>query len=142
MTRKAEVRDELAREAFDAMSSLVLDNERRREVSEKVGLSFGRLRALRRVADHPVAMGDLAALLNVDPPNLTALVDELERLGLVERCAHPTDRRVKLVATTPTGTALAHRAQEILDRPPAGLAALSVGDLRILVRILETVRAR
>ena len=45
-------------------------------------------------------MGELAALLGMDPPNLTTVIDDLERSGLVERQAHPTDRRVKLVAAT------------------------------------------
>ncbi|MBW4078213.1 MAG: MarR family transcriptional regulator [Acidobacteria bacterium] len=130
----------LAREAFDVMSSLVLDNDRRREVTETVGLSFGRLRTLRRIVDHPLAMGDLAAQINVDPPNLTAMVDDLEHLGLVERCAHPSDRRIKMIATTSKGAALARQAQVILDRPPAGLATLCAEDLRTLVRILASVR--
>ena len=129
-------RESLAREAYGAMRRLVLDDERCREVTDTVGLSFHRLRALRRIADEPLAMGDLAASLNVDPPNLTVLVDELEELGLVERCAHPADRRVKLVATTPAGATVAHRAQEILDRPPARLVDLSLEDLETLVRIL------
>ena len=33
------------------MSELVLDHQRRREVSDAVGLSFSRTRALRRVAE-------------------------------------------------------------------------------------------
>jgi DNA-binding MarR family transcriptional regulator len=129
----------LAREAFDAMSRLVLDNDRRREVSEAVGLSFGRLRTLRRIVDRPLAMGDLATLLNVDPPNLTAMVDDLERLGLVQRSANPSDRRIKMVATTPEGAAKARRAEALLERPPAALGSLSVQDLRTLVRILSSV---
>ena len=83
------------------MADLVLDNERRREVSEQIGLSFGKIRALRRIAARPMTMGELAALLGMDPPNLTTVVDDLERSGLVERQAHPTDRRVKLVVATP-----------------------------------------
>jgi DNA-binding MarR family transcriptional regulator len=122
------------------MANLVLDNERRREVSEKVGLSFGRLRALRRIAERPTPMGELAALLCVDPPNLTSLVDDLEELGLVERRAHPTDRRVKLVSATRKGAALARQADEILERPPLGLSHLSGPDLKTLVRILDAVR--
>jgi len=129
-----------AREAWDTMANLVLDNERRREVSEKVGLSFGRLRALRRIAERPTPMGELAALLSVDPPNLTTLVDDLEDLGLVERRAHPTDRRVKLVVATRKGAAVARQADEILDRPPVGLSNLSSSDLKTLARILATVR--
>ena len=122
------------------MADLVLDNERRREVSEQTGLSFGKMKALRRIAGRPMSMRALAALLGMDPPNLTTVVDDLERSGLVERQAHPTDRRVKLVAATPKGAALAQRAQEILDRPPAGLVDLPPDELETLVRILTRVR--
>ena len=121
MTKSSVRRDRAAHEAWQAMADLVLDNQRRREVSERVGLSFGKIRALRRIASRPMPMRELAALLVVDPPNLTTLVDDLERSGLVERQAHPTDRRVKLVVATPDGAALAQRAEEILQRPPAGL---------------------
>jgi len=122
------------------MADLVLDNQRRREVSEQTGLSFGKMRALRRIAGRPMPMRELAALLGMDPPNLTAVVDDLERSGLAERQPHPTDRRVKLVAATPKGAALAQRAEEILDRPPAGLVDLPSHDLETLVQILAQVR--
>jgi DNA-binding MarR family transcriptional regulator len=122
------------------MADLVLDNQRRREVSEKVGLSFGKIRALRRIARRPMRMRELAALLVVDPPNLTTLVDDLERSGLVERQPHPTDRRVKLVVATPEGAALARRAEEVLERPPAGIFELPVDELETLARILARVR--
>jgi DNA-binding MarR family transcriptional regulator len=133
-------RDNAAREAWQAMADLVLDNERRREVSEQVGLSFGKIRALRRVAGGPMPMGELAALLGVDPPNLTTVIDDLENSGLVERRAHPTDRRAKLVVATEAGAALARRAQRILERPPVGLSELPADDLEILGRILSRVR--
>jgi DNA-binding MarR family transcriptional regulator len=129
-----------AREVWQAMSALVLDNERRRAASEQAGLSFGKLRALRRIASQPMPMGELAALLGVDPPNLTPLIDDLERSGLVERQPHPTDRRVKLVAATDAGTALAQQAQELLDQPPPGLLELPGDDLDHLRRILSQIR--
>jgi len=86
-----------ASRAWSIMSDLVLDNERRREVSDALGLSFGRIRALRRIAASPITMGEVAAALGIDAPYATLVVDELERQGLVERRPHPTDRRVKLV---------------------------------------------
>ena len=141
MTKPGARRDRSAREAWQAMADLVLNNERRREVSEEVGLSFGKIRALRRIARRPMSMSELASMLSVDPPNLTAVVDDLERAGLVERQAHPTDRRVKLVVATPEGTALAHKADEILARPPASLCALPAEDLEGLVRILAKLHA-
>ena len=69
------------------MYDLVLDHERRREVSEALGLSFSRARAVRRVARGPMSMSELAAALGIDPPNATVLVDELEAQGLVRRTA-------------------------------------------------------
>lgn len=129
--------DEPARRAWTAMCDLVLDNERRRAVSDALGLSFGRIRALRRVARAPMSMGDLAATLGIDAPYATLVVNELERLGLVERRPHPTDRRVKLVTATPQGARAARRAEEIMGRPPEGLGGLPAADLEQLARLLE-----
>ena len=136
MTKADGRRDRAAREAWQMMADLVLDNERRRDVSTQIGLSFGKIKALRRIADRPMPMRELAALLVVDPPNLTPVVDDLERSGLVERQTHPTDRRVKLVVATPEGAALADRANEILARPPVGLSELPADELESLTRIL------
>ena len=122
------------------MSDLVLDNMRRREVSEALGMSFGRARAIRRLAREPLSMGELAAALGIDPPNATVLVDDLEAQGLVRRRAHPTDRRAKVVEATRKGKTLARRADDILATPPAALSALSGDDLDTLHRILERVQ--
>lgn len=139
--RPATGETDAARRAWSAMCDLVLDNERRREVSDALGLTFGRIRALRRIARSPMAMGELAANLGIDAPYATLVVDELERQGLVERRPHPTDRRVKLVATTARGTAAARRADELLGRPPPGLTSLSGADLETLARVLEAAAA-
>ncbi len=132
--------EDAARRAWAVMRDLVLDNERRREVSEALDLSFGRIRALRRIATAPMTMGELATMLGIDAPYATLVVDELERQGLVERRPHPTDRRVRLVAATGRGTAAARRAEEILDRPPTGLTSLSTDQLETLATILEAGR--
>ena len=79
------------------MCDLVVDNERRREVSDAVDLSFGRIKALRRIARKSMTVGELAATLGIDAPYATLVVDELERQGLVERRRHSKDRRAKLV---------------------------------------------
>lgn len=129
-----------ARQAWSVMCDLVLDNERRREVSDAIGLSFGRAKALRRIAREPMTMGELAAKLGIDAPYATLVVDELERQGLVERRPHPTDRRVKLVAATASGAAMAQQAEEVLNRLPDSLAALSDQDLESLAAILERAR--
>jgi DNA-binding MarR family transcriptional regulator len=130
---------DMSREVWTLMSDLVLDNQRRRQVSEAVGLSFSRTRAVRRVAEKPMSMGDLAAALGIDRPNATVLVDDLETQGLVRRRPHPTDRRAKMVEATRKGKSLARRANEILSTAPAALSALSAEDLEALRRILASI---
>jgi len=131
-----------ARDVWLLMSDLVLDNERRRDVSEALGISFGRARTVRRLARKPMSMGELAAALGIDPPNATVVVDDLESLGLVRRRPHPTDRRAKVVEATRKGKAMARRADEILATPPAALSALTTDDLEALRRILTSVTAQ
>jgi DNA-binding MarR family transcriptional regulator len=133
--------EDAAREVWLLMSDLVLDHTRRREVSEALGMTFGRVRAIRTLAREPLSMGELAAALGIDRPNATVLVDDLEAQGIVRRRAHPTDRRAKLVEPTRRGKALARRADEILATPPAALGALDAAELESLRGILERVRA-
>jgi len=128
------------REVWLLMADLVLDNERRREVSDALGISFGRARTVRRLARQPMSMGELAAALGIDPPNATVIVDDLESLGLARRRPHPTDRRAKVVEATRKGKDLARRADAILSTPPPGLSALGADDLEALRTILERVR--
>jgi len=134
--------DVTAREVWSLMSDLVLDNQRRREVTDALGISFARSRALRRLARKPMSMGELAAMLGTDPPNMTGIVDDLEAQGLVRRRPHPTDRRAKLVEATRKGKDMARRADAILSRPPAELGALGPDELDELRRILARVRSR
>lgn len=123
------------------MSDVVLDQHRSREVAEAVGVSFGRMRAVRRVARRPMSMSELAHALNIDKPNATTVVDDLEALGLVRRTPHPTDRRAKLVEATAKGARLAARADEILGRPPEALVELGRDTLGELREALRKVRA-
>jgi DNA-binding MarR family transcriptional regulator len=129
-----------AREVWLLMTDLVLDNTRRREVSDALGMSFGRTRAIRRLARASMSMRELADALGIDPPNATVVVSELEAQGLVRRRPHPTDGRAKLVEATRKGKELARRADEILATPPPGLAELGPEDLETLRRLLSRSR--
>jgi DNA-binding MarR family transcriptional regulator len=137
-----DAQDAASREVWLLMSDLVLENTRRREVSEALGMSFGRTRAIRRLARAPMSMRELADALGIDPPNATVVVADLESQGLVRRRPHPTDGRAKLVEATRKGKDLARRADAILATPPPGLGALGADDLQTLRRILESVRRR
>ena len=52
-------------------------------MSDALGMSFGRLKALRRIDTAPRTMGELATIFGTDPPYMTIVVDDLERQGLV-----------------------------------------------------------
>ncbi|MFJ4845066.1 MULTISPECIES: MarR family winged helix-turn-helix transcriptional regulator [unclassified Streptomyces] len=119
------------------LRTLVLErNERRREVADALGMSFFRVKALRRIAAAPVTPGELASDLMSDRPYITLVVDDLARRGLVDRTPHPGDRRRKVVAVTAAGAAAAAEAERILGTPPPGLAALPEDELALLDRIL------
>jgi DNA-binding MarR family transcriptional regulator len=129
-----------ARETWLLMSDLVLENTPRREVSEALGMSFGRTRALRRLARGPMSMRALADSMGVDPPNATVIVAGLEQQGLAERRPHPTDGRAKVVEATAKGRELARTADDILATPPRALAELSPDELETLRDLLLRLR--
>jgi DNA-binding MarR family transcriptional regulator len=124
------------------LRTLVLEqNEGRKETVEALGMSFFRVKALRRIAAQPSRMSELAAALGTDRPYLTLVVDDLVRRGLVERHQDPADRRSKIVTATGAGRAAAARADAILGTPPAALRTLSAEDLAVLDRITSALAA-
>lgn len=130
---------DLARRAWRAMSALVLDHDRKAAASDALGMSFARVRALRRLAAEPQTLRALAEALLADPPYITLIVDDLEKRGFAKRVPHPDDRRAKLVELTAKGRAAAAKADKILDEPPAELHALSEKHLNALVRSLDAI---
>jgi len=128
-------RDDLV-DVWGRIRTLVLNNNVRVEVSEALGLSFVKIRALRRLLARPLTMRELAAELVTDKPYVTQIVDNLEEMGLVTRSISAEDRRRRIVTLTEPGRVAADRAEEILNRPPAALAALRPEDLAALNRIL------
>ena len=127
----------LAARVFESMRYLVLEQEDRRgEVSEALGMSFIRGKALRALLDGPLQMSELTAHLATDKPYTTLIVDDLERRDLVRRSIHPDDRRCKVVTITEAGREAALRAEAILARPPASLLALDPEELATLARLI------
>ncbi|MEW9517335.1 MarR family winged helix-turn-helix transcriptional regulator [Streptomyces tubercidicus] len=57
-------------------------------------------------------VGDLAALLMVEPPHVTRQISQLESQDLVERTPDSLDRRARKVAITPHGKAVLNRLQQ------------------------------
>ncbi|MEV5571354.1 MarR family transcriptional regulator [Spirillospora sp. NPDC052269] len=120
---------------------LVMHGDRRRRATEALGMSFFRIKALRRVVRGPVALRDLASELLTDRPYTTLVVDDLTERGLVERIPNPSDRRSKLVRATEAGLAAAAEAEHILGTPPAAMYDLPPDDLAALDRIIGRILA-
>ncbi|QRP43955.1 MarR family winged helix-turn-helix transcriptional regulator [Amycolatopsis sp. FDAARGOS 1241] len=130
--------DEVAERVWARVRSLVLDrHERKREVCDALGMSFIKIKALRRVAARPLTMSELTEQLNTDRPYTTHVVDELVRRGLVLREQHPEDRRSRVVTVTPAGHDAAALANRILGEPPKAMLAMSSEDLAELDRLTE-----
>jgi DNA-binding MarR family transcriptional regulator len=92
-------------EAIRSLRAVILAGERYRQVlAARVGLGVTETQAI----SYLTVFGDrgqteLAADLGITSGSSTALVDRLERRGIAERYAHPSDRRRVLVRLTAKG---------------------------------------
>jgi DNA-binding MarR family transcriptional regulator len=85
-------------------------------------------------------LGRLGARLLVHPTSVTSTVDALERLGLVKRVGHPTDRRATLARITPKGRRAIQRTCAQLGAQHSGLDALAAADAQRLFDLLVRIR--
>lgn len=106
-----------------------------RERATALGLTAAQATALRELTG-PMTMRELAERMSCEPSNATFVVDKLEKQGLIERRAHPTDRRAKHLVLTGDGTALRERLLELLARD-SPLAGLNAKEQRVLQGLLE-----
>ena len=78
----------------------------------RVDLSRTQVWILARIADaEPVRLGELACALGIDKSTLTPHVQRLERGGLVDRTADPSDRRAALLRATRKGRGVIAKLQ-------------------------------
>ena len=114
------------------------------EMLKEHGLSptqYNALRILRGARDQGRACSEIAERMINRDPDITRLVDRLERRGLVARSREGQDRRVITTRITPAGLELL----QALDRPIAEfnrkmLGPLGERRLRTLIQLLETAR--
>jgi len=99
------------------------------------------LRILRGTGNEGLRCGEIAERLVTHDPDVTRLLDRLERARLVTRTRDPEDRRVVRTRITDGGRA----ALEHADQPVTAVAAESFGALGTpalgqLITVLEAVR--
>ncbi|MFJ8817422.1 MarR family winged helix-turn-helix transcriptional regulator [Amycolatopsis thermoflava] len=111
-----------------------------RERAAALGLTAPQATALREMTG-PMTMRELAERMSCEPSNATFVVDKLEKLELVERRPHPTDRRARQLILTAKGEELRGKLLDLLVRD-SPLAALDAGEQRALQRLLERAIVR
>jgi DNA-binding MarR family transcriptional regulator len=87
--------------------------------------------------DEPMSMRGLAERLGIDASYVTAIADQLEERGLIERRPHPTDRRIKSLALTPEGRRFRVQILGELWTTVPTLDGLTVDERRELRRLFE-----
>lgn len=90
------------------------------------------------IADQGSRVTELARLAQVSKPTVVYLVDDLERLGYVERIPDPDDGRAKLVRLTERGARAQREARRIIARIERDWSrALGERDFAVLRSLLE-----
>ena len=135
----------VAEDAFERLRRIAFEGEhmeRMAALGGRMKLSPGVIKTLMRLSKQDgVSMGDMARGIGVDPSYITALVDDLDERGLARREPAHDDRRVKIIALTDAGRALATEIDRVLSVPPAAFSALSRSELRQLRELLDKVLA-
>lgn len=114
------------------------------EMLKAHGLSptqYNALRILRGARDEGRACSEIAERMINRDPDITRLLDRLERRGLVARSREGRDRRVITTRITPAGLELL----QALDEPVEELNQKMLGplgeqQLRTFIRLLEAIR--
>ncbi|GCE21905.1 MarR family winged helix-turn-helix transcriptional regulator [Dictyobacter kobayashii] len=91
----------------------------------------------------PLTQIELGRLITVDRNTMVSLTDDLEQLGLVQRCRHPHDRRAYAITLTANGQHTFEQANKLAKGSEedfyASLSETDVTHLRsLLLRLIET----
>jgi len=107
------------------------------------GLTPQRMRLSELLFDNgPTKMCDLRDELGVTATNITALVDALEKDGMVERIPHPTDRRATLVQLTPKAhKTISFGCTDFKDKVSGLFSEFSLSEQEQLCKLLMKMRA-
>ena len=86
-------------------------------------------------------LGKIGERLQVHRTSITNTIDGLEKLGLVRRVPHESDRRTVLAELLPEGRRVAEAATEVLNEADFATVPLSGPELTTLAEILRVIRA-
>ncbi|GAX49924.1 MarR family winged helix-turn-helix transcriptional regulator [Streptomyces olivochromogenes] len=130
--------DPLTLEVVDLIGTVVARyHEEYEDAAAEHALTGAQARLLSLLSLEPLPMRRLAQKLKCEPSNVTGIVDRLEARGLVERRPDPSDRRVKLAATTEEGRRVARSLSDALNFAREPLAGLSTEERLSLRDLLQ-----
>jgi DNA-binding MarR family transcriptional regulator len=106
-------------------------------------LTLVQVRALRKLAKKPQALGQLGSELALAPPSMTRLVDRLEERGLIERRRDDEDRRKVVATVTEDGLRLVSAVVPFLEGTAirAAVDRMSVGDRKRIAAAMRDFNA-
>jgi DNA-binding MarR family transcriptional regulator len=90
--------------------------------------------------EHGLSQQALADLLGMFPSRLVSVLDEMERAGLVERRASPTDRRIYALHLTTRGKRKFQAVRRVVrEHQEALCAALNAEERKVLADLLARI---
>lgn len=113
------------------------------ELLEPFDLTFPRYEALMLLhfsRRGSLPLGKIGERLQVHRTSVTNTIDGLEKLGLVRRVPHESDRRTTLAEILPEGKRVAEAATAALNKADFATLPLSEDDLNQLFKTLRTLR--
>jgi DNA-binding MarR family transcriptional regulator len=97
-------------------------NQAVKEALGPFGLTPAQFGVLRRIeGGEEVSLSELARRLGCTNANVTRLVENMVKAGLLEKLSHPWDQRVVLVRVTPDGVATRHAASNAYSKAVDGV---------------------
>jgi DNA-binding MarR family transcriptional regulator len=119
--QKISRRESASYELANTLRPTVTRLARRLRQQDHTGLGPTITAALSSINKHGgLTHGELAAIEQVAPPTITAIVGKMETLGLVTRQTDPIDRRVTRITITPAGV---DQLDEVRNRRTSWLAS-------------------
>jgi DNA-binding MarR family transcriptional regulator len=109
-----------------------------KELAAEAGLSLLQARVLGLLRRSPRSARELADKLQLDPSNITSVVDKLEEAGLLRRELQVGDRRVKLLVLTDEGQQRATDLRARLGEHNPVVDALTARQQQALAELLAS----
>jgi MarR family transcriptional regulator for hemolysin len=88
----------------------------------------------------PMPQAELARIARVEQSSMAQLLNRMERDGLVERVADPTDKRSRLISLTELASRRMHKGKAIMDATvKIALQGFSAADIERLDELMRRI---